>query len=164
MTTKQQSIAEEFGLPFWEVVKGFADDGETIHATAGILDYSHSAFRRLVERHGRADWFVTGQDGATAQDAREARRGRCTPALKAATQAASDSNPTYYRITWGGVTDTIAGHCRRIGLPYKTAINRNRVRPGCWDHVFSTRSHRKGPPKGKGWDSFRRTVNTPAAG
>lgn len=64
MNAKQNAIAAEYGEPFWEVVRGYADDGHSVYGTATLLEYSPPAFRRLVLRHGVSDWFARGQSSA----------------------------------------------------------------------------------------------------
>lgn len=121
---KMLAIETEWDQPFWDVVAGFAKDGESIQATAGILGYSSSAFRRLVQRHKHDVWFTRGQDTAGAKAARKSRRGKVTPGMRRALDAASASNPTYLKVTVEGVTDTLAGHARRRGLSVRTVYNR----------------------------------------
>lgn len=138
---RQAAIAQEFDLPFWEVVKGFADEGRTIYDTARILEYSHPAFSRLVKRHGLDHWFAKGKAGVRFSESARERRGQCSPALLSAVLNAGKHNPTYYQIKYQGATDTMAGHCRRLGLSLHTARNRNTRRPGDWDYVFAKGRH-----------------------
>lgn len=121
---RQRAIAEEFGEPFWDVVKGFADMGYSRTQTANILDYGQSSFIRLLDRHGKRHWFRQGQESITAIEAREARKGRATQAQIAAAKVASANNPVYYRIQIDGRTDTLAGHARAMGIPVRTVYNR----------------------------------------
>ena len=138
---RQAAIAQEFNLPFWEVVKGFADDGRTMNNTARIIEYSVPAFYRLVQRYGREHWFAKGKAGLRFKEAARERRGKCSPALLAAALNAGKHNPTYHRIEYQGVTDTMVGHCRRLGLSLHTARNRNSRRPGDWQYVFAKGRH-----------------------
>ena len=156
-SSKQQAIAVEFGMPFWDVVKGFAGDGLSIKATADVLEYSHSAFRRLMERHGKKYWFKVGQDSLIPKQEKAERRGQCSPALRDALRAASDKNPNYIRIEYRGVTDTLAGHARRLGLSRRTVYKRNKRRPGDWSYVFADGKHIVLPSRKSGWhqNTFR---------
>ena len=123
-------VEAEFGEPFWQVVQGFASDGHSVHAVAGLLGYASSAtFRRLIQRHGVEIQFASAQDSVFQREARQLRIGRCSPAQKAATERASEANPTYKRVMYGGTLDTIAGHARRAGVPVSTARKRYRRNP-----------------------------------
>ena len=156
-SSKQRAIADEFGLPFWEVVKGFADDGLSVKATADVLEYSHTAFRRLVERHDKKHWFKVGHNSLVPQQERAERRGKCSPALREALRLASAANPNYIRIEYRGVTDTLAGHSRRLGLSRRTVYKRNKRRPGDWAYVFAGGKHIVLPSRKSGWhqNTFR---------
>ena len=154
---KQRAIADEFGIPFWDVVRGFADDGLSIKATADVLEYSHSAFRRLMERHGKKHWFKVGHDSLVPQQEMADRRGRCSPALREALRLASDKNPNYIRIEYRGVTDTLAGHARRLGLSCSTVYKRHERRPMDLAYVFADGKHIVLPSRKSGWhqNTFR---------
>ena len=58
-----EQVEQEYGEPFWEVVRGYAADGYGCDTTAGILGYSSpSSFRRLIKRHGVViDWPAHGK-------------------------------------------------------------------------------------------------------
>ena len=154
---KQRAIADEFGLPFWDVVKGFADDGLSVKATADVLEYSHSAFRRLAERHGKKHWFKVGHDSLVPKQEKAERRGKCSPALREALVLASSKNPNYIRIEYRGVTDTLAGHARRLGLSHSTVYKRNKRRPEDWAYVLADSKHIVLPSRKSGWhqNTFR---------
>lgn len=50
------AVEEEYGQPFWEVVRGFAEDGHSSSATGVMLGFGSAAsFRRLVARFGPRD-------------------------------------------------------------------------------------------------------------
>lgn len=47
-----KAVEEEFGQPFWDVVRGFASDGYGCDTTARILGYQDPRqFRSLIKRH-----------------------------------------------------------------------------------------------------------------
>lgn len=47
-----RAVEDEFGEPFWDVVRSFAADGYGCDTTAGILGYqSPRQFRKLIKRH-----------------------------------------------------------------------------------------------------------------
>lgn len=121
---KQVEIEKEYGLPFWEVVRGYAEQKESIHATAHILGYTHSAFRRLVRNNGAEAWFVSARESNGAKASIEASKGKDTPAKQRARELARAANPCYRYVTINGITDTIRATAMRTGVPYKTALNR----------------------------------------
>ena len=57
---------EEFGEPFWDVVRGFAADNYACDTTAKILGYAQpNSFRRLIKSHGvKIDWPAHGSCNA----------------------------------------------------------------------------------------------------
>lgn len=146
-----QETEEEYGLPFWEVVRGFAEDGHSMQATALLLGYSAGTpFRRLIKRHGVTIEFASAQESVFQAEARESRRGRATPALLEACKIASQHNPVYKRIDYAGQVDTLAGHAKRHGVSVSTARKRYRRNPDPV-YVFARKCYRKEPPKGMGW-------------
>lgn len=151
-----QETESEYGLPFWEVVRGFAEDGHSVHATALLLGYSSDTpFRRLIKRHGVTIEFAGAQESVFQTEARESRRGRATPALLAACKIASAHNPVYKRIHYAGQVDTLAGHAKRHGVSVSTARKRYLRNPDP-EYVFAPRYHWKNPPKGMGWQNEAR--------
>lgn len=119
-------VEDFFGQPFWDVVKGFAADGESIVATAAILGYaSHSSFDRLLTRHGKKHWFRPGVETNGFQSAQASRKGVTTPAMRAAALNAGRHSPTYVWLELDGIMDTVAGHARRVGISRCTVYNRH---------------------------------------
>lgn len=53
---KIREIEAEFGEPFWDVVRGFAEMGYGRTATAGILGYSRVGFLRFLWEGPPIDW------------------------------------------------------------------------------------------------------------
>jgi hypothetical protein len=141
----QREIAKEHGMSFPAVVRLYAEAGHSMTETALILERDPAAFRRLCQRQGWEDLFKRGEDSVASKQARADRRGVCTDGLRSACKAASDANPLYQWVTLDGVTDTITGHARRLGIPIGTVRNRQRVRPGDWSYVFATKSHVRPP-------------------
>jgi len=147
-------VEQEYGESFWDVVRGFAADGHSIHATAGLLGYSSDTpFRRMIKRHGVQIEFASAQESVFQAEARIDRRGRCTPSQRMATQAASLANPSYKRVELRGITDTLSGHAKRIGLSRSTMYKRWARRPDDLEYVFSVSAHYVAPPKGMGMQS-----------
>jgi len=56
-------VEEEFGEPFWDIVRGFASDGYSAWTTAKILGFTHpETFKRLQVRDGvKIEWPKHGQ-------------------------------------------------------------------------------------------------------
>ncbi len=147
-----REVEEEYGEPFWDVVAGYAADGHSIHSTADMLGYaSDTPFRRLITRHGITIKFASAQESVFQKEARLNRRGNCSPSLTAALKKASAANPTYIQINHNGVTDTLAGHSRRLGMSLSTIRKRYAVNKDP-EHVFFKGSH-VAVPVGKGWGS-----------
>lgn len=146
-----KQVEQEYGEPFWDVVRGFAADGHSVHSTAELLGYaSDTPFRRLIARHGVDIKFASAQESVFQVEARIDRRGKCTPKQKMATNTASLANPAYKRVELFGITDTLAGHAKRIGLSRSTMYKRYARRPHDLEYVFSVKAHYVAPPKGMG--------------
>ena len=121
---RQRTVAAEYGQPFWEVVKGYADDGESMQATAEILGMSPGSFRHLVRRNGKRGWFVDRNQCNGTIAFHESRKGKPFPGGELASKRAVERRRDVRWITRGGITDTLAGHCRRIGISYSTVTKR----------------------------------------
>lgn len=115
----QKAVEEEYGKSFWEVVKDFADEGESQAATAGILGFeSRKAFNSLVKRHNASHWFKPPQETNGMRAMHQARRGVCTEANRKALAKAKEKNPVYLYLVVEGHKDTVSGHARRLGVPF----------------------------------------------
>lgn len=105
----------EYGQPIEEIIKGYAADGESIHATGQILGWaSHGAFFRFVHRRGLHSYFLSSQQTKGSVAARAQRRG-----VSRSMDQCAAANPSYKRVEWRGEIATIAAHCRRFGLNFK---------------------------------------------
>jgi hypothetical protein len=62
MTTKIHAIRKEFGEPFRDVVRGFAQMGYSQRATAEILEFNRSYFRQLCARFDLLRHFKKQRD------------------------------------------------------------------------------------------------------
>lgn len=142
----QREIAREYGMSFISVVKMFADHGHSMTETAQIIERDATAFRRLCTRHGWNEWFSTGRDCIAVKTYNESRKGVCTDKLRKICMKMVESNPRYIRIERDGITDTLTGHARRLGISVTTMRSRRAVRPTDYDYILSTMSHRKPPP------------------
>lgn len=117
-------VEGEYCLPFWEVVKGYADANESATATARILGFSPSRFIALLEANGRREWFRADLRTNGRLSAYERNKGRYGDAHKRALAKAHATNPRFYWVTLNGVTDTLAGHARRRSIPLNTVYGR----------------------------------------
>lgn len=124
MMTTQREVAREHGMSFEKAVMGYADDGYSMTMTAQIIGMSPSAFTRLCHRYGWRERFKTGKHCLGSKMSTVARTGVCTDKQRASAQAASDANPLYVCIEYQGVADTLAGHCKRLGLSRSTVYKR----------------------------------------
>lgn len=126
----QHQVAKEAGTSFQNVVKFYAEQGHSIAETAYLLGYSsQSAFNRLCHRHGWRDWFRPTTETVGFKRSIQERRGRCTEAmLKAAAMAtAARAIPKY---EYQGVSDTLTGHAKRLGLDLQRVYSRWQRRRG----------------------------------
>ena len=120
-----KEVEAEYGLQFWDVVAGYAEDGHSITATAKILGYTHEhSLRRMHEKNRPDIKFAEGQSSLWAKDAREQRKGICTPAQAALLVRIREANPRYVWVEHDGIRDTIAGHSRRAGKQKNTIYKR----------------------------------------
>lgn len=141
----QRQAMADAGKGFLPLIREYAKAGYSRTETAHLLGYaSHPAFLRLLRRNGLADIFRHGMESVGAKRAREYRKGRDTPALRRAREKRQ-----YPHVTYNGVSDTYAGHARRLGLNYKTVMNRKYLKPGDLDYIFSGRAHDNGAGKSK---------------
>lgn len=116
-------VEEEYGLPFWEVVKSYADDGESIHATAALIGYrTHCHLRLLIARHNVQHWFKPSSQTNGAIAARKNNTGAYFNEL--ARKNAGESSRKRHAVEALGELDSIAGHCRRLGVRYGTVMRR----------------------------------------
>lgn len=153
----QQEIAKEYGMSFESVVRSYAADGHSMTYTAKLLDRSYPAFIRLCRRHGWDKLFVSGQQSVACKEARAERVGVCTERQREGLKRAMANNPRYVWVEYQGITDTVHGHARRLGLPITTVRNRLAAYPGDYDHAFSLVSHRK-PPSHEARSALRKTI------
>lgn len=148
MTHKlRMQIAEEFDQPFADVIKGFADDGYSIGGTARILEYPETSFRTYVNAKGWACWFWV--DPGHCKNKLDALRNReMTDKWRESCQR--NAQKKAHQITYNGVTDSLAGHCRRLGINRRTVRGRLERRPGDYDYAFSPGYHENPRMTGKG--------------
>ena len=147
-------VEQEYGEPFWDVVRGYAKDGHSKYAIAEILGYaSYSSFIRLVMRSCVDIAFVKGSESIFAKEEKASRRGKCTDAQLAHIAKLCGKNPKYLKIDYNGKIATLAQHARDCGIPERTVRGRYAKDKYDLDRVFSTTKLNVPPPKNAGWQS-----------
>lgn len=112
-----QLIEAEHGAKMLDILLGYASDGEALTSAAQIIGMNPKTLRRLIKREGWDIPFAKFAD-CNAVKYREPRRD------KSFWVRAYPVCPQYKWITVDGVRDTIAGHCRRVGISKRTVYNR----------------------------------------
>lgn len=147
-------VEQEYGEPFWDVVRGYAKDGHSKHAISEILGYaSYPSFIRLIKRHKIDIEFVKGSDSIFSKEEKASRRGKCTDAQLAHIAKLCGKNPNYLKIDYNGKIATLAQHARDYGIPERTVRGRYAKDSSDLDRVFSLVKLSVPPPKNAGWQS-----------
>lgn len=117
-------VEAEFDLPFWEVIAGFARDGESVRGAALIVGYSNpEGLRTLIERHDMGHLFHAKAHNSNGWQS--AMKGKPkTPAQIAASKAniaAVNARRNKLReFEFDGFTGTLKAHAENRGLVYNT--------------------------------------------
>lgn len=147
-------VEEEYGEPFWDVVRGYAKDGHSKYAISEILGYaSYPSFIRLIKRHKIDIEFVKGSDSIFSKEEKASRRGKCTDAQLAHIAKLCGKNPNYLKIDYNGKIATLAQHARDYGIPERTVRGRYAKDSSDLERVFSLTKLSVPPPKNAGWQS-----------
>ena len=147
-------VEQEYGEPFWDVVRGYAKDGHSKHAISEILGYaSYPSFIRLIKRHKIDIEFVKGSDSIFSKEEKASRRGKCTDAQLAHIAKLCGKNPNYLKIDYNGKIATLAQHARDCGIPERTVRGRYAKDSSDLERVFSLTKLSVPPPKNAGWQS-----------
>ena len=147
-------VEQEYGEPFWDVVRGYAKDGHSKYAISEILGYaSYPSFIRLIRRHKIDIEFVKGSDSIFAKEEKASRRGKCSDAQLAHIAKLCGKNPTYLKIDYMGKVATLAQHARDLGIPERTVRGRYYKDSSDLSRVFSLTKLNVPPPKNAGWQS-----------
>lgn len=147
-------VEQEYGEPFWDVVRGYANDGHSKYAISEILGYaSYPSFIRLIKRHKIDIEFVKGSDSIFSKEEKASRRGKCTDAQLAHIARLCGKNPNYLKIDYNGKIATLAQHARDYGIPERTVRGRYAKDSSDLDRVFSLTKLSVPPPKNAGWQS-----------
>jgi hypothetical protein len=122
------AVQRESGMRFEELLKLYAKECEyTMHHTGKLLGYkSHSAFVRLCKKYGWDKLFEGNKP---------------IPADREYSPEHSMGSPLAKSIEWEGITDSLIGHARRLGIPRNTVYNRQRKRPDDWAYVLRRVKH-----------------------
>lgn len=103
-----RAVEAEFGEPFWDVVRGLAEQGCSRREAAAVLGYcSDVSFRRLLSRH--PEQVIPWPPRNSSALFREAGKARAAKALAA-------RNRNQRTLSYDGILDSLAGHARRAGL------------------------------------------------
>lgn len=147
-------VEQEYGEPFWDVVRGYANDGHSKYAISEILGYaSYPSFIRLIKRHKIDIEFVKGSDSIFSKEEKASRRGKCTDAQLAHIAKLCGKNPNYLKIDYNGKIATLAQHARDYGIPERTVRGRYAKDSSDLERVFSITKLSVPPPKNEGWQS-----------
>lgn len=133
---KARDVESEYGMPFWEIVKGFANDGESIHATGKLLGYKSGAFHRLVIRHNKTHLFKHWTKTNGYKSAQQSKTPAKIASIKTMQKTAHAMNPNYKWVIVDDVRDTIAGHAKRCGVSRFTVYQRLRRGLSISDALF----------------------------
>lgn len=124
---RRRLIEEEYGQSFADIVRGFADAGESMSATGLILGYSDQAFRELVRREGWVGWFKPG----TQSNGRKDHPGAPMDHIRAigrkgglASARHAHTRNQRHQVLHNGILDTLRGHARRQGISVRTVYAR----------------------------------------
>lgn len=123
---------QEYGMAFWDIVAGFAEDNESLASTAAILGYASSTgLIKILVVHGRRHLFnKNGRSSNASIAARAIRRvaGNLSPAQLAASRkglAVSYANRLKRNaIKYKGKVATISDHAKDGGVIPSTAFRR----------------------------------------
>ena len=123
-----QEVERDTGQPFEEMVRLYAREMQvTMTEAALLLGYSsHAAFIRLCRRRGWDKWF----EGNLPRKPDRVYRSEHKM-----------GSPSAIHIELDGITDTLVGHGRRLGIPESTVYGRQARRPGDWEYVFRKVKH-----------------------
>lgn len=123
-----QEVESDTGQPFEEMVLLYAREMQvTMTEAALLLGYSsHSAFIRLCRKRGWDKWF-------------EGNLPRKPDRVYSSEH--NMGSPSAIYIELDGITDTLVGHGRRLGIPKSTVYGRQAKRPGDWEYVFRKVKH-----------------------
>lgn len=140
-------IAEEFGAPFADVCRWFAEAGHSMQDTASILGMRVETFRQEI--------LSLNILWPSRQSASRLLRGqKRTAEQKARIRAANLARAARW-VTVKGITDSVRGHCRRFGVSRSTVRSR-RAAGYSWERCFDPAPIPRGNIAGQG-----RNVNHP---
>lgn len=121
------AVAQEFGCPFSDVCRYFAEAGHSRADTARILGMRRETFRMEVQDLG-IEWPDRNESGARLTRGRR-RSAETIAKLKAYAMTRA------HLVELDGVTDSVRGHCRRLGIPRWT-VKYRRAAGYSWEQAF----------------------------
>ncbi|MFA5387887.1 MAG: hypothetical protein WC322_05920 [Candidatus Paceibacterota bacterium] len=123
-----REVEAETGELFEKTVRRYAEQGMTMTSASLILGYrGHGPFIRLCKKHGWTQWFENSKPQEYFREfPKEHHMG---------------PPPASIYVEHDGITDTLAGHARRLGLSRYTVYHRRKKKPEDWHYIFYTRKH-----------------------
>lgn len=153
-------VEAEYGEPFWDVVRGFAQDGYALNTVSKIIGYADGmGLRYQLKKHGiKIDWPAQGQSLAHKEPGPQTEQHKIN--ARAAQMAARETIETRYLAATG---ETVLQLIERVR--HNTRAKDVAVMAGWKSHQglhkwMTTRGIKlkfyqgpKRPPKGFGWQS-----------
>lgn len=156
-----KEVEQEYGEPFWDVVRGFAADNYGCDTTARILGYSSPAgLRELIARHGvKIDWPKHGSCNIQKERGTYDRK-RVEAAVK--TRLANSKTPAYfYQMETGESVEQLIERVRHTHTVTEVSRLVGWKRSEDFRSWMRTRGIsvefkkvKPAPPKGGGWQSM----------
>lgn len=154
-----QAAEKEFGQPFTDIVKGFADMGLTIRQTAEAIGYSNpSGLYVWVRRNNVKHWFVPGK--SSASDYYRAAQSERSRKMWASMRDEMVKRRATHFCEHDGLRDTLKNHALRLGIAPGTVYHRRRRNPNAgpsnwlrpvWSGVGASSSYQSGRKDNHVW-------------
>jgi len=116
-----ERIEQEYGEPFWDVVRQYGADGESITATANILEIKPTTFFAMVDANNCRDWFPSRFESNGVKN-RVITTSARTDAHKS--KKIKETMLKKHGFWHDGHFDTMRGHAIRVGMSPFTAGSR----------------------------------------
>lgn len=120
-------VSKEFGFPFSDVCRYFAEAGHSKSDTARILGFRRETFRAEV-KNLNIDW-----PNRHASSSKKLRGVPRTPEVVAKVKAGSMHRAEIVELE--GAIDSLRGHCKRLGV-CRTTVSDRRKRGLTWEQAF----------------------------
>lgn len=112
-------VEAEYGEPFWDVVKGFADLGESMPSTAEILGMSRHSLIYRVRKKGVTHWFPKRGNSNRYKLLRSEWAKE-----RAHKQFAAHVDRQKKRVMYRGELVEVSATARSLGISFHTALDR----------------------------------------